>query len=74
MQAGFSRVPCVVRDAPSLTHITPYAPLFFSEPVLMAARPPLVADFVDAELAILAPLRARRRITRIRPDEYLVAS
>jgi hypothetical protein len=74
MQAGFSRVPCVIRDAPSLTHIAPYAPLFFSEPVLMAARPPLVADFVDAELAIIAPLRARRRVTRIRPDEYLVAS
>jgi hypothetical protein len=55
-------------------HIAPYAPLFFPEPVLMAARPPLVADFVDAELAIIAPLRARRRVTRIRPDEYLVAS
>ncbi len=74
MQAGFSHVPCVVLDAPSLAHIAPYAPLFFPEPALMAPRPPLVADFADPELAIIAPLRARRRVIRIRPDEYFVAS
>jgi hypothetical protein len=74
MQAGFSHVPCVVREAPDLAHVVPYAPFCFPEPILMAPRPPLVADFADAELATIAPLRARRRVIRIRPDEYFVAS
>jgi hypothetical protein len=74
MQAGFSHVPCVVRDAPGLAPIAPSGPLFFPEPILTAPRPPLVADFADPQLAIIAPLRARRRVIRIRPDEYLVAS
>jgi hypothetical protein len=74
MQAGFSHVPCVVREAPDLAHVVPYAPFCFPEPILMAPRPPLVADFADAELATIAPLRARRRVIRVRPDEYFVAS
>jgi hypothetical protein len=64
----------VVRDAPGLAPVSPFCPLFFPEPILTAPRPPLVADFADPQLAIIAPLRARRRIIRIRPDEYLVAS
>jgi hypothetical protein len=40
----------------------------------MAPRPPLFADFADPELAIVAPLRAMRKVIRIRPDEYLIAS
>jgi hypothetical protein len=74
MQAGFSHVPCVIRDAPGLTQIAPYGPRFFQEPVLMAPRPPLFADFADPELASIAPLRAMRKVIRIRPDEYLIAS
>jgi hypothetical protein len=74
MQAGFSHVPCVIRDAPGLTQIAPYGPRFFQEPVLMAPRPPLFPDFADPELAIIAPLRAMRKVIRIRPDEYLIAS
>lgn len=74
MQAGFSHVPCVIRDAPGLPQITLYGPRFFQEPVLMAPRPPLFADFADPELAIVAPLRAMRKVIRIRPDEYLIAS
>jgi hypothetical protein len=74
MQAGFSHVPCVVRDAPGFAQIAPYGPRFFQEPVLMAPRPPLFADFADPELAIVAPLRAMRKVIRIRPDEYLIAS
>ncbi|MBV8754722.1 MAG: hypothetical protein JO328_17825 [Hyphomicrobiales bacterium] len=74
MQAGFSHVPCVVREAPSLAHIAPYGPTFFQEPVLMAPRPPLFGDFADPELALIVPLRATRRVIRIRPDEYFVAS
>jgi hypothetical protein len=74
MQAGFSHVPCVVRDASGVPLLGPSGPLFFPEPILTAARPPLVADFADPQLAIIAPLRATRRVIRIRPDEYLVAS
>jgi hypothetical protein len=74
MQAGFSLVPCVVRDAPGLAPVSPFGAFFFPEPILTAPRPPLVADFADPQLAIIAPLRARRRVIRIRPDEYLVAS
>jgi hypothetical protein len=74
MQAGFSHVPCVIRDAPGFAQIAPYGPRFFQEPVLMAPRPPLFADFADPELASIAPLRAMRKVIRIRPDEYLVAS
>jgi hypothetical protein len=74
MQAGFTHIPCVVREASSLNQIAPYGPLYFPEPILKAPRPPLVADFADPELAIIAPLRATRRVIRIRPDEYSVAS
>jgi hypothetical protein len=71
LQAGFLQVPCVVQDAPGLTR---YGSSLFQEPVLMAPRPPLFTDFADPELASMAPLRATHKVTRIRPDEYLVAS
>jgi hypothetical protein len=74
MQAGFSHVPCVVREAPGFAHVVPYGPFFLQEPALMAPRPPLFPDFADAELGLIAPLRAMRRVIRIRPDEYPVAS
>jgi hypothetical protein len=38
----------------------------------MAPRPPLFTDFADAELGSMAPLLATHKVTRIRPDEYLV--
>jgi hypothetical protein len=74
MQAGFSHVPCIVREAPGFAQIAQCGPLIFQESALMAPRPPLVADFADPELGIIAPLRAMRKVIRIRPDEYLVAS
>ncbi len=74
LRAGFAQVPCVVQDAPGFGYIARYGKAFFQEPLLMAQRPPLFADFADPELAIIAPLRATRKVTRIRPDEYLVAS
>jgi len=74
LQAGFSQVPCVVQDAPGLGQIARYGSSLFQEPVLMAPRPPLFADFADPELGSMAPLRAMHKVTRIRPDEYLVVS
>jgi hypothetical protein len=74
MQAGFTHVPCVVREAPGFAQIASYGPLFFQEPVLMAPRPPLFPDFAAPMLGIIAPLRAVRRVIRIRPDEYFVDS
>jgi hypothetical protein len=73
LQAGFARVPCVVVDAPGFGYIARYGSAFFREPVVMAPRPPLFTDFADPELAIIAPLRAAHKVTRIRPDEYSVA-
>jgi hypothetical protein len=66
-------VPCVVVDAPGFGYIARYGSAFFREPVVMAPRPPLFTDFADPELAIIAPLRAAHKVTRIRPDEYSVA-
>jgi hypothetical protein len=74
LQAGFAKVPCVVQDAPGFGYIARYGSAFFQESLLMAQRPPLFTDFADPELAIIAPLRVTRKVTRIRPDEYLVAS
>lgn len=74
MQARFSHVPCIVRDVPGLAQFVPYSPQFFQEPALMAPRPPLFTDFADPELGLIAPLRAMRRVIRIRPDEYPIAS
>lgn len=75
LKAGFSKVPCVVQDAQRLAEIGRYGPsLLFPDPVLRAPRPPLFTDFADPELASIAPLRATRKITRLRPDEYLVPS
>jgi len=72
LQAGFSKVPCVVQDAPGSGQIARYGSFLFQEPVLMAPRPPLFTDFADPELGSMAPLRAAHKVTRIRPDEYLV--
>lgn len=74
LQAGFARVPCVVQDAPELAQVARYGSFLFSEPILMAPRPPLFTDFADPELGIIAPLRSTRKVTRIRPDEYSVVS
>ena len=73
LKAGFSQVPCVVKDVPGLQEIVRYgSSLSFQAPVLMAPRPPLFPDFADPALASIAPLRVTRKVTRIRPDEYLV--
>jgi hypothetical protein len=74
LKAGFSQVPCVVQDAPGLGRIARYGSSLFHELVLMAPRPPLFTDFADPELGSLAPLRATHKVTRIRPDEYLIVS
>ncbi len=74
LQMGFSQVPCVVQEVPGLAQIALRGSSFFQEPVLMAPRPPLFTDFADPELASMAPLRATHKVTRIRPDEYSIAS
>jgi hypothetical protein len=73
MQAGFTHIPCIVREAPGFAQIAP-ASAHFHESVLMAPRPPLFPDFADPTLGIVAHLRAMRRVIRIRPDEYLVSA
>jgi hypothetical protein len=73
LKAGFSQVPCLVQDVPGLGQIARYGSPLSQEHVLMAPRPPLFTDFADPELASMVPLRAMHKITRIRPDEYLIA-
>jgi hypothetical protein len=74
LQAGFARVPCLVQDATGRAQVARYGSFLFPESELMAPRPPLFTDFADRELGIVVPLRARRKVTRIRPDEYSVVS
>jgi hypothetical protein len=72
MRAGYSHVPCAVREVTNPAQAGAYGPDVFREQVLMAPRPPLFPDFVDPELAAIVPLPARHRVVRIRPDEYFV--
>jgi hypothetical protein len=72
MKAGFTHVPCVVREAKTLAHAARAGRAFFPESVLMAPRPPLFPDFADPILGTIVPLHAVRRVVRIRPDEYFV--
>lgn len=72
MRAGYSRVPCAVREVTSLAQAGAYGPEAFREEVLMAPRPPLFPDFADPGLATIVPFPSRQRVVRIRPDEYFV--
>lgn len=72
MRAGYSRIPCAVREVTNLAQAGAYGPEAFREDVLMAPRPPLLSDFADPELAVIVPFPARQRVVRIRPDEYFV--
>ena len=72
MKAGFSHVPCMVREAKSIEETGARGLSFFPESVLMAPRPPLFPDFADKELGVIVPLRAVSKVIRIRPDEYSV--
>lgn len=72
MKAGFSHVPCIVREASTFAQTGAYGPGLFSDEVLMVPRPPLFPDFADPVLGIISPFRAVQRVIRIRPDEYFV--
>jgi hypothetical protein len=72
MKAGFSHVPCIIREASALPDTVGRGPDFFPESVLRAPRPPLFPDFADQVLGIIVPFRAMTKVIRIRPDEYSV--
>jgi hypothetical protein len=72
LKAGFTHVPCVVREAQTLAQAARAGCAFFPESVLMAPRPPVVPDFADPVLGVIVPFPAVRRVVRIRPDEYFV--
>jgi len=65
MRAGFSHVPCMMRDGGGYGG-------FFLDEVLASPRPPLVPDFADLTLGVIVPFRAVQRVVRLRPDEYFV--
>jgi hypothetical protein len=66
LQAGFSQVPCMVRDDGA------YGNGFFPDEVLASPHPPLFPHFADPTLGVIVPFRALKRIVRLRPDEYFV--
>src|SRR5579864_988814 len=70
MKAGYSHVPCVVREAKSLAQVSAYGPNAFGDNVLTAPRPPLFVDFADPVLAVSVGFPAMRRV--VRPDEFFV--
>lgn len=72
MKAGFSHVPCIIKEATALPETAGRGPNFFPESVLTAPRPPLFPDFADKVLGIIVPFRAMTKVIRIRPDEYFV--
>ncbi len=72
MRAGFTHIPCIVKNVDSLAETGALAPGFFSESVLMSARPPLFTDFRDEVLGITVPVHATKKVVRIRPDEYFM--
>jgi hypothetical protein len=72
MKAGFTHVPCIVRQAASIEETGARGSSFFPESVLTAPRPPLFPDFADKVLGVIVPLRAVSKVIRIRPDEYSV--
>jgi hypothetical protein len=72
MKAGFSHVPCVIREASALPDNAGRGSGFFRESALTAPRPPLFSDFADEVLGIIVPFPAMTKVIRIRPDEYSV--
>ena len=72
MNAGFTHLPCVIREAKTLEQAARSGRAFFPESVLTAPRPPLVPDFADPVLGLIVPFQAVHRVVRIRPDEYFV--
>lgn len=52
VKAGFTRAPCAVKEATTLAETGALGAGFFSEALLMSARPPLFADFSDKVLGI----------------------
>lgn len=74
MRAGFTHIPCVVRNANNIAETGALGAGFFPESLLMSPRPPLFTDFTHEVLAITVPTHAAKKVIRIRPDEYLVLS
>jgi hypothetical protein len=71
MNAGFTHVPCLLRNAADLAQTGALGPGFFSESILMSSRPPLLTDFTDEALGVNVPVHAVKKTVRIRPDEFL---
>jgi hypothetical protein len=66
--AGVTEIPVMRRQLPSLAEVIPKEPAVFTYDQIIARRPPLVCDFVDASLAYDVPLAPRRRIMQVRVE------
>jgi hypothetical protein len=69
LKAGFTHIPCLVRNADNFAETGALGPGFFPESLIMSRRPPLFADFANEALAITIPTHSIKKVVRIRPDE-----
>lgn len=66
LQAGHSRMPCILQAVPALEAAGIAPPAFFDASRLGAARPPMMQDFIAVGgLATALKLRARNHILRV---------
>ncbi|HUA08723.1 MAG TPA: hypothetical protein VMA98_05560 [Candidatus Acidoferrales bacterium] len=65
LKAGHTRLPCILRPAPTLEATGLNPPAFFDASRINAARPPMLQDFVAANLATRLKLRARNHVLRV---------
>jgi hypothetical protein len=68
---GVEMVPVVLISVPSVNELAP-GPGFFGPQLLASARPPLVADFADDELATTTDVRAMMKVVRVTVESLLV--
>jgi hypothetical protein len=71
MKAGFTHIPCLLRNASDFAQTGAFGAGFFPESILMSPRPPLFIDFEDGDLGIDVPVHSAKKMVRIRPDEFL---
>jgi hypothetical protein len=65
-------VPCILRDVADIAQIAAHGRGCFGEGVLMAPRPPLLLDFADPALGIIAPVRTTLGRSVCVPTKYLI--
>jgi hypothetical protein len=72
LKAGITAVPAVLIRARSFEETGAGRPGFFGYEQLFGATPPLFADYVSDEFSAEVPVRAIRKVVRLRAEEYAI--